>query len=385
MSTFSEKCPAHLYVHWPFCSKKCHYCDFVAFEQHSSYQDAYHQTLCGEVSSFSSMIHSTDKKIDTIFFGGGTPSLYPLDSLKEFWGVLNNSFDLSALQEASLEVNPADVDEEKLDTWLECGFNRLSIGVQALDDDLLLKLNRRQRILDVHNTMKIAPKYFKRMSVDLILGLPGISEAAWKRTLQEAVSWPIQHISIYFLTIHEKTPLYFKVQRGDILLPDDGNVVGMYDFTIDFLLQHNFAQYEISNFAKPGFESTHNQAYWERKPYKGFGIGSSSFDGKNRFVNDSNLERYIAAYEKPAHHMFATQESLTAEQELLEKLMLGLRQPKGVGLHSVVYLLGDEKKELFLNQVNKLKSASLLAEKDGKIFLTRKGMIFENEVVVGLI
>lgn len=386
MSTHDfPKCPEHLYLHWPFCSKKCHYCDFVAFQNHEQYQDAYHETLYCEVETFAQLTNAPETAIKTIFMGGGTPSLYDTTQMAELFKLLQECYNLNKLEEASIEVNPADVEEERLDAWRECGFTRLSIGVQALDDQLLARLNRRQRTQDVFKAMKLAPKYFDRMSIDLILGMPGVSQHQWRETLAQAMEWPIEHISIYFLTIHEKTPLYFKVERGEHILPADDSVIQMYQYTIEFLASHGFEQYEISNFAKIGAESIHNKAYWDRKPYKGFGIGSSSFDGKSRFTNHKNLPDYLALYKNRSNIVYDTKEVLTDQQALLEHLMLGLRQRNGVGLHSMVYLLNEDQKARFSIQVEKLIKESLLEEIHGNIRLTIRGMILENEVVISLI
>lgn len=380
-----EQCPEHLYIHWPFCSKKCHYCDFVAFQNHEQFQDAYHETLCTEIKTFAQLTQAKNTPIKTIFMGGGTPSLYDTVQMKELFHLLHQNYDFTQIQEASIEVNPADVDEQKLDAWSECGLTRMSMGVQALDDDLLAKLNRRQRTADVMRALKLTPKYFNRISIDLILGLPGISQQQWVNTLDQAMDWPIEHISIYFLTIHEKTPLYFKVERGEHILPPDSSVIAMYEYTIEFLARHGFYQYEISNFAKIGSESTHNRAYWDRKPYKGFGIGAASFDGKARFVNHKNLPEYLALYKNLTTISYNTKEVLSDQQELLEHLMLGLRQRNGVDLHHVVYWLSEKQKSHFLAQVQELMAAQLLEEKDGRICLTPKGMILENEIIIRLI
>lgn len=385
MSCSFETCPEHLYIHWPFCSKKCHYCDFIAFQNHEQFQDAYHETLCSEVESFAHLTQAQDTPIKTIFMGGGTPSLYDTDQMADLFSLLRKSYNLSSLQEASMEVNPADVSEERLDAWLECGINRVSIGVQALDDDLLARLNRRQRTVDVMRALKLAPKYFDQISVDLILGLPGISAEKWKETLALAVDWPIKHISIYFLTIHEKTPLYFKVERGEHVLPPDESVISMFRYTVEFLAQHGFLQYEISNFAKAGSESIHNQAYWNRKPYKGFGIGAASFDGKARLVNHKNLPEYLALYNNRSKVIHETKEVLSKDQEFLEHLMLGLRQRSGVDLHRVVYCLDEGRKARFLSQVQELIAAQLVILKEGRLCLTPRGMLLENEVVIRLV
>lgn len=378
--------PKHLYIHWPFCSSKCHFCDFVAFEQHENYQEAYHKILCQEIATFAEQFGpSADRNIHTIFLGGGTPSLYPLPWITELFDVLKTHFCFDDIKEISIETNPADIDEEKLETWRELGINRISVGVQSLDDDVLLKLNRRQRAQDVLRTMRIAPKYFDNISADFILGLPEVSDAMWSDTIQQAVNWPIKHMSMYFLTIHEKTPLYFKVERGEVSLAHDDALVSLYEKTVQYLSNNGFEQYEISNFAKPGYASVHNQAYWDRKAYKGFGVGASSFDENTRSTNDNNLPRYLQHGSDSSYATLATTEKLTPEQALLELLMLGLRQKKGLDLQRVVYSLSADKAKRFNENLEQLVQAGLLEEFEGATRLTLKGMALENEVVVRLL
>lgn len=378
--------PKHLYIHWPFCSSKCHFCDFVAFEQHENYQEAYHKVLCKEIATFAQQIDpSADRTIDTIFLGGGTPSLYPLPWITELFDVLRQHFCFDTIKEISIETNPADIDEEKLETWRELGITRLSVGIQSLDDDVLLKLNRRQRAQDVLRTMRIAPKYFDNISADFILGLPEVSDAMWFNTIEQAVTWPIKHMSMYFLTIHEKTPLYFKVASGQVTLAHDDALVSAYEKTVGYLNSKGFEQYEISNFAKPGYASIHNQAYWDRKAYKGFGVGASSFDGNTRSTNDNNLPRYLQHGSDSTYAALATSEILTPEQALLELLMLGLRQKKGLDLQRVVYSLEADKAKRFQQNLKQLVQAGLIEEQEGAIRLTLRGMVLENEVVVRLL
>ena len=374
--------PQHLYIHWPFCHTRCSFCDFIAFQGHEDYQETYHRVLCKEIALFASQRKTQNTTpIKTIFVGGGTPSLYPLPWLKELFATLQNNFQIDPEPEITIESNPTDITEERLDAWRECGINRLSIGVQCLDDAVLLKLNRRQRTTDVERTLRIAPKYFDNISVDFILGLPGIEPHAWVNTMQTAVTWPIQHLSVYFLTIYEKTPLAFAVQKGHTNLMNDEIMVDLYEQTIQQLEHHSFEQYEISNFSKTGFESTHNQAYWDRKPYKGFGIGASSFDGQTRSTNTKNLKNYL----KTDGQAFSEQETITPKKALLELLMLCLRQKKGLDLHRVVYFLNTDQKEAFEKNIRHLTSQGLLEQENTTIRLSLKGWALENEVIVRLL
>lgn len=385
MKKFSNS-PEHIYIHWPFCQKKCHYCDFISFQSHEGFEKKYHEALCNNVKNFVEQNYASLKsnKIKTIFFGGGSPSLYPLDLFEKFMDLLKESFDLSCVEEITLEANPADVTEEKLDAWKKFGITRLSLGVQVLDNKVLKDLNRFQTVEDVYKTMEMAPKSFDNISVDLILGLPGTTKDSWQKTLNEAVSWPIKHLSVYILMLYKKTPLYFRVKEKEIKVLQEDEISELYLNTVEFLKKNKFNQYEISNFSKQNFESKHNLAYWNRRSYVGFGLGASSFDGATRYVNEKKLNKYLDACNKNKS-IIDFSEDLDRQQVLLEKLMLGLRLRKGVGLQGVLYSLSNDEKIKFLDNLKVLKSQSLVEEQEGRIFLTTKGMMLENEVVLKLI
>jgi len=375
-------CPESLYIHWPFCANRCHYCDFIALEKHNDFIKQYHDALCWQIKHFAKK--TLGSPIKTIFMGGGTPSLYPLDLLKELIDILNNSFDLNGLQEFTIESNPADLTKEHLKVYKSLGINRLSVGVQVLDDDVLSKLNRKQKKEDVYRLMEIVPEYFDNVSVDLILGLPGVAESVWNDTINRVVSWPIKHVSIYLLTVYQNTKLYYYVKDKKIKLLDDDKMVDLYQQTVDLLKTQGFAQYEISNFAKQNFESIHNVIYWDRKPYKGFGIGASSFDGEHRFYNEKSLDRYLKNCNKNLCCVEFVQERLDEQQVFIEKLMLGLRQKRGLDLHDMLYFLSGDRKRKFLEGADKLIAQSLLEKSGGRLYLTLKGMMLENEVILGL-
>lgn len=282
----------YLYIHWPFCPYKCHFCPFVALAAHDQYMQDYHNALCREIENCSIATNRKDR-LESIFMGGGTPSTYPEDMLLDMFGKLNKSFIFDKQTEVTIEVNPGTVTYNKLLVWKQTGINRLSIGVQSLNTKVLHGLNRLQTNEDVFDLIDKASGLFNNISVDLIIGLPGVSEIEWKEFLAKVVTWPITHISIYFLTVHENTQLYFGVKKKKVVLPADEQVVDLYYWSVEFLSKNGFEQYEISNFAKKGFESRHNKAYWNRVPYKAFGLGACSFDGKMRFQNEKNLMTYI--------------------------------------------------------------------------------------------
>jgi oxygen-independent coproporphyrinogen-3 oxidase len=385
---FSTTAPRMLYIHWPFCAAKCHYCDFVAMQDHHDFSLQYHKALCNEIRAFvraRPQVHKTP--IDTIFFGGGTPSLYPLALLEELFALLRELFDLSAVQEISLEVNPGGQTREHFQVWRALGINRLSVGVQVLDDAVLARLNRPQKTEEVMDFFATAPEFITNLSVDTIIGLPGVTRAGWEKTVETCLRWPVSHMSLYFLTIHENTPLYHGVKAGTITIPRDEQVLAQYEWTTQRYAEAGFVQYEISNFARPGFESKHNQGYWNRVPYYGFGIGAASFDGAARCINKKKLSGYISYFQSSdviGDGWHGVCERLTHQQAVLEELMLGLRQQSGVGLHRMVYLCSMSQKKSFTMVCDQLVSDGYLVVEDAVMRLTRKGQIFENEVIVML-
>jgi len=382
-----------IYIHYPFCKKKCAYCDFISFANHEKFIESYHKALCNEITTFGQS-YKKPLEIKTLFFGGGTPSMYPLHFFTNLFETLHNNFSLQNLKETTIEANPEDVTQKHLETYKSLGINRLSIGVQILNETILRNVNRYQTNECVKELLTLALHYFKNISVDLILGLPGTTTTIWFDTLEYLISQQITHISVYFLTIYEKTPIYFAIKNGTFTLPDEEWLTTTYEKTVQFLEQKNFLQYEISNFAKPGFSSMHNKVYWTRLPYQGFGLSAASFKGKKRLVNSNNLIKYLNYWKTPGIKQFPpcyTQETITPQNVVLEELMLGLRQKQGVDLHHMVYLLREclsatqTTQKLFEKKVKQLKKQNLLEEKNGRIFLTTRGMVLENKVITQLL
>lgn len=349
---------------------------------HEQFMAQYHVALLQEIKNFAPMI-SAKPALQTIYFGGGTPSTYPAHLLLDTFATLEELFDFNQSTEITLEVNPGTVTTELLKAWKSVGINRLSIGVQSLKDIVLKSLNRHQTRQDVYEVLSEASEYFDNLSVDFIVGLPGVSDDEWKQMIQEAMSWPIKHISIYFLTVHEDTPLYFKVTSKKVHLPPDDAMVDLYDWTVDTLAKHGFERYELSNFAQKGYQSRHNAAYWNRKSYRGFGLGACSFNGSVRFQNTKNLGRYIELLSE-GKSIIDMNESLTEQQIMLEKLMLGLRQSKGVCVQDYILSISSQAQIHFFKNLDDLVQLQLLIYQDGVIRLTPKGFALENEVTLRL-
>lgn len=344
----------------------------------------YHHALVKEMESFVTQYpEQFVAPLKTIFFGGGTPSTYPDDLLLDTFGILKRLFVMDRIQEISIEVNPGTVRPEQIALWKRLGINRLSIGVQSLNDSVLRNLNRHQSARDVTAVLNEAREQIPNLSIDLIIGLPGVSDEEWKALLQTAASWPIQHISIYFLTIHEGTALQIRVKKNDVVLPLDEAVVDLYVWTVAFLADHGFEQYEISNFARNKQYAQHNKVYWDRAPYKGFGVGACSFDGNRRYQNTKNLVSYMDAVEQ-GREITEFTETLTHEQMVLEKIMLGLRQAQGVTLQTITDAHKEEKREKILQGVADMEKAGYLHRDGDRIRLTPVGLAVENELVVTL-
>jgi oxygen-independent coproporphyrinogen-3 oxidase len=377
----------HLYVHWPFCPYKCHFCDFVAMASHEQFMKDYHHALMREVELFIPYA-PVNPYLKTIYLGGGTPSTYPAPLLLDMFAMLRKYFAFDEHTEVTIEVNPGTANKELLQAWHQAGVNRLSIGVQSLKDVVLKSLNRHQTHQQVLVLLQDARELFKNISVDFILGLPGVSDDEWKTMMHDVMSWPINHISIYFLTVHEDTPLYFKVKTNRVSLPPDDALVDLYDWTVEFLAQHGFERYELSNFARAGFESRHNSAYWDRKKYKGFGLGACSFNGLHRFQNTKNLGKYLESlYRNQSvgnESVIETSEQLNMEQIALEKIMLGLRQRKGLCIQDYVQALSPEAESKFFQAVTRLQSMQLIECDQQSIRLTPRGYALENEVTLQL-
>ena len=372
----------HLYIHWPFCHYKCHFCDFVAMASHQQFMQQYHDAMKQEIEMFCKNKCAT-YPLKTMYFGGGTPSTYPPDMLLDTFAILRRHFIFDETTEVTIEVNPGFVGVELLQLWKQLGINRLSIGVQSLNDQVLKSLNRHQTKSDVYALLSNASKYFDNISVDFIIGLPGINTHEWQSMIVEAMAWPIKHISMYFLMVQENTPLYFKVQTHKVTLPLDDETVDLYEWAVNILQQNGFERYEVSNFAKPGFESRHNIAYWQRKLYRGFGLGACSFNGTVRFQNTKNLGLYISKL-GAQETVVEDAEILSKQQIALEKVMLGLRQRDGLSVVDYVADMGDKQQQDFCKEVDHLERAGFLQKQDGVIRLTSKGYAIENEITLRL-
>lgn len=344
--------------------------------------EQYHKALVREIRVFGEQI-AHKELIDTIFIGGGTPSTYPPDLLLDMLGILKSVGTLHPGTEITLEVNPGTVTEQKIEAWAAAGINRLSIGVQSLKDSVLKNLNRHQSAQDVYNVLNQVQGLFDNVSVDLIIGLPGVHEDEWKALINTVVTWPITHLSMYFLTVHEQTPLYFRVKQGELALPCDDAVVDLYYWSRDTLAAHGLQQYEISSFARPGNQCRHNSVYWERKPYKGFGLGAHSFDGATRYQNEKNIMKYMAAIDANKDASVWA-ENLSRAQIHQERVMLGLRKVQGFAISELFSDLTQAEQQSLEQRMHELALQGWLHLEDDWVRLTPKGLSVENHIALKL-
>ena len=327
-----------VYVHFPFCLSICPYCDFDRQATGFGRVDAYLAAVERELCQYSS--RGADERVHSIFFGGGTPSLMRpeqvarlLDAIAATWRVEPGSGSGSGEDvEVTLECNPGDADLDKLRAFRDAGVNRLSIGVQSLDDAFLARLGRRHSSATARQAARWAQQAGFRTSLDFMFGLPGQSVAHWAETLDQAVELGPDHLSCYLLTVDERVPMGRDVARGRLVLPEEDALVAMYELTRERLAAAGFEQYEISNWARPGQACRHNLTYWRDGAWIGVGAGAASSHTGRRWKNTPALERYISSVERTGRAACAEDEQPDVESRMLDFLALGLRLREGVRL-----------------------------------------------------
>ena len=309
-----------IYIHIPFCERKCSYCAFVSFCLDKSEREKYINSLLEEIENF-----STPKKVKTVYIGGGTPSLLTKDEIFAIFSKLREKFDIVENVEITIEVNPNSVDEEKLRAYKEVGVNRISVGVQSLSNKTLKSIGRLHTKEEAIEKLKLIKKYFDNISADLILGLSG--EKSVTKYAKELIKLNVKHISSYMLEIHENTKLFNDVRDKKYRPLDENGMAKSYDKLVKFLKKRSFKQYEISNFALTGYESKHNLNYWNYGEYVGFGVSAHSFLSHKRMANADTLQGYYKRERK--------EEKITKNMEIEERIMLGLRCYLGVDISTL--------------------------------------------------
>ena len=287
-----------LYVHIPFCLSKCVYCDFVSYTGRENLFEPYVGALIKEIKHRAPRF--SDRVFDTVYFGGGTPTLLPSALTADIMSAIKDNFAVAADAEITTEANPATIDGKKAEVYLNAGFNRVSVGMQSADDKTLAFLGRAHNARQFEETVKtLKTAGFDNINADFMLGLPGQTQAAVGETVDYLDRLGVRHISAYSLILEKGTPLYSDVKKGKTVLPDDDFTVDLYDAFFSAALRAGFGRYEVSNFAKKGYECRHNLGYWDRKQYLGLGLGASSLVEEQRFHNTSDMRKYMEIFGDP--------------------------------------------------------------------------------------
>lgn len=372
-NTVQKDLPLGLYIHIPFCRSKCAYCDFYSLAGAEERMDDYCRALERHLAEVAPQAEC--HKADTVYFGGGTPSYLGAERLCRLLGSIRKLYKVDKHAEITLEANPdSATDRKALKRLRKAGFNRLSLGVQSMDDALLQTIGRIHTRQQVQEAVAAARKVgFKNLSLDLIYGLPGQTMKGWEKTLSDAVGLHPEHLSCYGLKLEEGTPLYRR--QGELTFPDEDMQADMYLYTVEFLKQCGYEQYEISNFAKPGFASRHNLKYWLMQEYAGFGPGAHSDFGNVRYGYARDLERYLKG-----ELVLQESETVDSEEREREYLMLRLRTVQGVDPREFEYRF----RQRFAPLAALLQQCARegLAEQDEIGWhLTAKGFLVSNRII----
>jgi len=374
-----------IYIHIPFCDHKCIYCDFYSIITKNNITSFLH-ALKKEINYYADL-HSSDRTITSIYFGGGTPSLMAASYINEIIELVNKRFTITEDVEVTLETNPGTVEKTKLIDFNKIGVNRLSIGIQSFNENelkFLTRIHDKQTAIDTVFNAKNAG--FENISIDSIFNLPGQTRKIWMNNLITALSLPINHISTYSLILERGTILNKMVLDGKVKIQSaeggDDYDADLYESTIGFLTENGFNQYEVSNFAKEGYECRHNNSYWHYKDYFGFGTSAHSFIDGRRYWNFSSLKKYISEIEKN-HFAVAGSEQLSYEQRLNEYVMLALRS-SGINLNEMQKLFGNEWLNEEISYLEKLEEGNFLIKESGLIKLTKSGYAVCDEIIKNL-
>ncbi len=379
-----------LYIHIPFCRKKCRYCDFASYPGREADMPGYLDALLREAVMQAEILGRPT--VETVFIGGGTPSLLPPNSLARLLREARRLFAISPDAEITSEANPGAITPEWLTAATEGGVNRLSLGMQAVQPDLLRTLGRIHTAEETAASVRMARAHgIRNISLDLMFGLPGQTLDQWRETLNAALALEPQHLSCYGLIPEEGTPLYHDLIAGHLTLPDDGAERAMYDEALTLLERHGFRQYEISNFALPGFACRHNLGYWLQMPYLGLGASAASclpdaghpHSAYVRTANPAGLDAYLDMVTQQNWSLRETT-PISPTEARFETLMLGLRTAQGVSEKDFLLSYGVSLSECYGAKLSMFRDQGLLIDENGHWRLTRRGMNVQNAILVEL-
>ncbi|MCL5283852.1 MAG: radical SAM family heme chaperone HemW [Armatimonadetes bacterium] len=381
-------CTLSLYVHIPFCISKCGYCDFNSYAMNGPIVSKTVDAILTEIQ-FSGYPNGT---VQSIFFGGGTPTFVNPDNLQRILVSLRDRFSVTPEAEITVEANPGSADMQRFADLRSVGFNRISIGVQSFNDNLLHHLERRHSAAEAVRAVEIAREAgFENINIDLMFGIPGQTEADWRESLQTALSLQTEHISLYSLTIEPKTRFEHLQRIGQLPLPDEEVMLAMYEHAIETARQAGFEHYEISNFAKLGYQCRHNVNYWHNGPYAAYGPGAVSClweDAKGaryrRWTNELSPRKYLQKIESN-EPLSVEEEAVSKMTALGESMMVGLRMMEGVSLGGLYRRYRIDPALVYEREIAKLIERGLIQIADDRIALTRQGLLLANDVMLEFI
>lgn len=395
-----------LYIHLPFCSSKCPYCDFYSVKYTKKRVDLYWAALFMELKEVSQKVNNN--LLQTIYLGGGTPSLVDAFFIEELIKKIKNKFRVIPAAEITMEVNPASINEEKIISLKRAGINRLSVGVQSFNDQHLNFLGRKSSSENNKKVLTLVDQYFDNYSADLIFALPEQSLEEFESDLEEMLKFLPPHISLYNLEIHENTPFYQSYNRGELKLPTEELDAEMYELALEKLAAADYQHYEISNFARSGYRARHNYIYWLYQPYLALGPGAAAFDGNCRSQNIADLKQYIEYY-NPHNLTFSefidgegSKDSeaerrvkknkeaqkikirelncLSQKEKMAEYSFLALRTAKGLFYHKFYRQFKVKFQSIYKEEIEELRNNNLIMEENERIYLTDRGKEVANEV-----
>ncbi len=368
-----------IYIHIPFCRRRCSYCDFATHAFDADLSSRYVRALVSEIEGFDAP--SAMRDADTIYFGGGTPSLLLPEQISFVLDAVKKCFHVAEDAEVTLEIDPGTASPDALREFRRAGINRASFGAQTFDDDELRRLGRAHTAADVRRTMTdLRDAGFDNVSLDLIAGLPSQTLSAWQRNVREALALRPEHLSLYLLEIHEGTPLHAQIKRGAAAQPDDDAAAEMYRLMVEESLRAGYEHYEISNFCLPGHHARHNTKYWTSAPVYGFGCSAHSYDGTSRrWSNERGTTRYLELIETTGEAVAEVIE-LAEDEQRAEAVFLGLRLQQGIDLSEHRTRYGVDVREQYRDELARLADAGLIELRGDVMKLTRSGAVLSNEV-----
>ncbi len=373
--------PSGIYLHIPFCATRCHYCNFATRGYEAEVAERYTQAIIREIQvAVESDRYASMKAVDTIYFGGGTPTTLSVAQLTKILEQVHQTFEITPASEITIEANPGSVSEPYLDALRQSGINRLSFGVQSFDDRELQMIGRTHTAGEARHAVDLARRAgFENISLDLIAGLPEQSLSTWKRNLNEAFSLVPEHLSVYLLELYKDAPLLHRIERGEIGRVDEELTVASYFELVDEASRRGYEHYELSNWARAGRQSRHNLKYWKGERYWACGVSAAGYDWLSRWSNTRNIHEYLDRIEN-AQSPVAESISLSDEDRQGEALFLQLRLNEGVDLAQHEARFGVDVLERYGNDLARLRSAGLIEVKDGTLRISRAGSVLANEV-----